>query len=275
MSSTPSNTVPRHDYRLGEVFEYVYEGSEATYATEPAHGGAVPRVTELQRIEQVRTTVRYEIVAVDGVLMKQIEIVNPQFREFAAEELTADGGPGPFRPLSDKMPGFPTTTRYTFAIGEDGQVATRLTEVFPGFFDMILYKYVDIFSIPPAAALVARDLVPGGGSNDPGVDVSLAGATFHNHNRVILYDRIDLIDGVRHAYVKLLNPGNYFSSFGVETNYQQTFHVPIEGPDAGIVSNGELQEIIFLPGGEAGTVRATVRQVSMSRQTDKNRTAVG
>jgi hypothetical protein len=153
-------------------------------------------------------------------------------------------------------------------------MATRLTEVFPGFFDMVLYKYIDIFSIPPAADLVAPDLLPGEGSNDPGIDVPLGGATFHNHNRVILYDRIDLIDGVRQAYVRLLNPGNYFSAFGVETNYQQAFHVPLEGPNAGLVSSGELQEIVFLPGGAEGTINATVRQVSMSMQTESNRTAV-
>jgi hypothetical protein len=99
MSATPSNAqaVPRHHYQIGEIFDYVYEGSEATYATEPSNGGLVPRVTELQHIEQVRTTVRYEIVGEGGALNKQIEIIDPQFREFTAQELVADGGPGPWR----------------------------------------------------------------------------------------------------------------------------------------------------------------------------------
>ncbi len=264
--------VHQHVYKKGETFTFVYGSTEATYATVPAHDGKVPRVTDLQKIEEVRATVRFSVVADGAELKKKIELINPRFRELKPADLGGAAAPVAFRPLSDKVAGFPTNISYTYAIGQDAQVALRLNDVFKGHFDPFVYKFIDVFTFPASVASVPKDLEPGEGVITAGVDVPLGGVTYHSAKRVILYDRVDELNGIPQAYFKVQTPGNYVESIGSDSNVLQTFYVPLSGSTAGLVASGELQEMIF--GGSGPSITATMRQVSMTMQTATTRTGV-
>jgi hypothetical protein len=264
--------VRAHEYVEGESFTYVYDNTEAVYATVPTQGGKVPRVTDLEKVDQVRVTVRYTIVADGDTLQKRMEFIDPVYREATAEELATAGGTGAFEPLANKLPGFPTTTTYTYPVGQDGQTALKLGEVFAGHFDVFLYRYIDVFNLPAYMEGVSQDMEPGDWSTNPPVEVDLGGVPFHNGSPNVFYARIDQIDGQAQAFLKVQNAGNYIDAVGMESNYVQTMHVPLEGPTAGLAS-GELQEILYLSGGD-GEPTATIRQVTMTLQSETTRDAI-
>jgi hypothetical protein len=263
----------KHEFVEGETFEYVYENTEATYQTVSAQDGKVPRVTDLQKVVQVRTRVRFTIVADGDTLQKQLEFIDPVFREATAEELTNAAGLGPYQPLSAKIPGFPTTVSYTYDIGMDGYVALELYKVFGDHFHPFVYSYIDVFTFPTTVEGISENLLPGGWSTTPPIDVNFSGVQYHNSSPNLFYDRVDELDGMAQAYFKVQNPGNYVELIGLDSSFIQTFHVPLTGSVAGLMSTGELQETIFNKNGE-GQPTATIRQVSMTMQTDRTRTAI-
>lgn len=153
-----------------------------------------------------------------------------------------------FEPLQNLIPGFPAPFIHTYDLGTDGPVAGQLHTIFEDHFNPVLFKLVDIFTWPSIIESIPKDLLIGQGSVSPAVDVSLFGGTFHNHDRVLSLDRVDVIDGLHQAYVTVQVPGNYFESFGIDTNYQLTVHVPLEGPAMGLAYRGDFQETLFSGG---------------------------
>jgi hypothetical protein len=272
-SSTSENLTPltivQHVYKEGESFEWFYEGSEATYATEPVHDGQVPRVTDLQQIDEIRTHVRINVISEGGKLRKRLELTNIKVRERTAGDLQ-QGADIPFEPIQERIPDFPADFSYTYDIGTEGDVAGNLGEVFGVYMNPLFYKLVDVFTWPAVIENIPLDLAMGKATVRPAVDVNLFGLTFHNHHRVTLFDRIDRIGGAPQAYVKVQSPGNYLNLINLDTNYQLAFHTPLTGDTTGLVATGELQEILL----QNDPVTATIRQVSMTMQNEDTQTAI-
>ena len=265
-SPPPESRYHPHEFEESEVFDYVYDVTEATVRDREAPGGAVPRVTDLDHIIELRTRVRFTIVAEGDDLQKQVELIEPQYREITPHNLR-QGAQVAFAPLQEIVPEFPETFTHTYPVDRDAAVAQGLNELFADYPDQRLFSLVDIFSFSGAVIGALPDgMAVGESTISDAVDVDLFGGTFHNHHSITLFDRVDEVNGVRFAHFSAQNPGNYFGTFDVDTNYQETFLVPLEGPAAGLVSTGDLQEQLVI--GAAGPRTATIRQVSMTLQTD-------
>jgi hypothetical protein len=78
------------------------------------------------------------------------------------------------------------------------------------------------------------------------------------------FDRIELIDGLPHAFVKVQSPGNHTSNRSDDGNWLASALISLEGSAAGLVSRGELQELVFFSSDDS--VVATQRQVSFTMQ---------
>ncbi|WP_163547821.1 hypothetical protein [Candidatus Frankia nodulisporulans] len=266
-----ATTVTQHAYHLGESFTYLYDATGATYATEQAQNGQVPRVTDLKTISETRTLVRFSVVLQNGKLAKKFELLDVRYRDIAKGD-TADGRPAvAFKPIQSLLPTFPATFSYTYPIGGDSDVARNLTTIFKDYPDTHLFQLVDIFTFPTSIAGIPATLKPGQVLAKPGVDVTLFGTTYHSGNNTLLFERVDRANRVNQAYFNSQTLGNYFASLGIESNVQMSFHVPLTGISTGLVSDGTLQETTY-QGGLPRT--ATQRQVSIALQTADTRSAV-
>ncbi|CAO5242217.1 hypothetical protein [Frankia sp. AgKG'84/4] len=280
-TSTPAATnvalsphVTQHQFHAGESFTYFYDSTGATYATQQAADGQVPRVTDLQKVAEIRALVRISILSQAGRLAKKFELLDTRYREVGKDDTQSGRPPVAFRTIQSLVPGFPADFSYTYPVGGDNDVARNLNVVFKDHPDPRLFQLVDIFTWLGAPAGIPSTLGVGQVIIKPPVDVNLFGVTFHNNSSVVSFDRVDHADGVDQAYFKNQTPGNYFEALGTDTNVQSTFHVPLTGSATGLVSNGELQELAY-QGGRGGTPRtATQRQVSFVLQTLGTRSAV-
>ena len=272
--SSPDYQFPHHTYRVGETFDYFYEGSEATYATAPAGGGKVPRITNLLKIDEVAVRVHTSIFNDNGKLKKRVELRNLRIRTVTAADLQSGRADVPFQPIQVSVPSFPENFSYSYDAGKDSEAATQFNVIFQAYPSPAFNRLIDIQSFLGTADGIPTASHVGVVTVTPAVDVQLSGATFHNHTSIRTFSRVDWIDGIPQAYFKTQNLGNFFQLFGVETNYVLTFHVPLRGFAQGLVRSGELQELIFIGGANNTPVNAIQRQVSMTMQTLLNHSAI-
>jgi hypothetical protein len=273
-----SGFVP-HVYRPGESNEYLFEVTEASYSTEQLE--RLPMIKDLLKIEELTIRYRLSTLSVDESQVRQkIELMETGYRE-----LTGQFAPGSepeataFRPLSSMIPDFPENLSYSFS-GEDfiealNQACSPYLAHPLGIF--LHYKLIDVHSFQSVVDDIDSRESPGDVVIRPSEDIEVEHGVFHNHAPVRLYHRVDLLDGVRHAYFKVQTMGNVFrvpqQSMEMHTNYQITFHVPLEGETAGLVTNGEQQELGYtVKSGEP--ITAIQRQISLKLQSDTARSGL-
>ena len=114
-----------------------------TRPSRPRAAGA--RVTDLDHIIELRTRVRFTIVAEGDDLQKQVELIEPQYREITPRDL-GQGAQVAFAPLQEIVPEFPETFTHTYPVDGDEAVAQGLNELFADYPDQRLFSLVDIFS---------------------------------------------------------------------------------------------------------------------------------
>ncbi len=268
-----------HLYRIGESHEYLFEVTEASYSTEQLE--RLPMIKDLLKIEEL--TIRYRLSAIsveNQEVRKQIALIDARYRELPNGNLKDSRIEMPaYRPLSSTIPDFPADLSYSY-IGENfiealnqacGPYLAHPLGVF------LHYKLIDVHSFQSVVDDIGSQESLGDVVISPSEDIEVEHGVFHNHEPVRLYHRVDLLEGVRHAYFKVQTMGNVFRvpQQGMEfhTNYQMTFHVPLEGEAAGLVSNGEQQELGYtVKAGEP--VTAVQRQLSLRLQNDTARTGL-
>ena len=99
-------------------------------------------------------------------------------------------------------------------------------------------------------------------TKNPSADISLEAGSFHNNAPLVFYQRNILADGVKQAYFKFITMGNHYDSTlksqpYIDTNYQHSMIVPLEGELAGLVNRGELQETVY------ATNKKTIRDMTV------------
>lgn len=259
----------QHEHREGETFDYLYESTEAVFSTEQVRGARIPRVTDLLKIDECRTRIRFSILAEGATLRKQVEFSDMRFREITAEQLERRETV-PFA-TGQELLGLPEVVTHTYDVGADGRIGADLSVVFgahlAGTGRREPYKFIDAFTFAATVETLSASMTVGDVRTRPAVDVELNGARFHNHVQYLFFDRVDVIDGVPHAFVKVQSPGNFMDRSQHETIWVLTAHVPLVGPASGLVSRGELQEVVYAAGD--GPVTATQRQLSMTMQTEQ------
>ena len=260
-----------HVYRTGESYEYLFEVTEASYSTEQLE--RLPMIKDVLKIEELIIRYRLSTVSVEAHKVQQkLELVDTRYREVPIERLT---GPNPeptqFQLLSSMIPDFPKNLSYRFS-GEDfiesiNQACASYLAHPLGIF--LHYKLIDVHSFQSVVDDIGAHESPGDVVISPSEDIAVEHGVFHNHEPVRLFHRIDLLNGVRHACFKVQTMGNLFrvphQGMELHTNYQMTFHVPLEGEAAGLVSSGEQQELGYTVQGDE-PITAIQRQISLKMQ---------
>ena len=309
MKPTVQGFVP-HVYRTGESYEYFFEVTEASYSTEQLERLAM--IKDLFKIEDLFVRLRLSILSVEGdEVRQQVELIETGCRELDSEDLagarstggnapveartdgghstdgrstgSTSGGAGarakPHQSLSSMIPDFPERLTYSYT---GGNFIAALNEAFAphlthplGIF--LHYKLIDVHSFQSVIDDVASGELPDDVVISPSEDIPVEHGVFHNHEPVRVYHRVDLLNGVPHAYFKFQTMGNVFrvpsQSMDMHTNYQITLHAPLEGDAAGLITNGEQQELGYTDKvGEP--VIAVQRQLSMNMQSDTSRSGV-
>ncbi|TVQ98720.1 MAG: hypothetical protein EA403_13830 [Spirochaetaceae bacterium] len=268
-----------HVYRTGESYEYLFEVTEASYSTEQLE--RLPMIKELLKIEELIIRYRLSTVSVEAHEVKQkIELVDTRYREVPSERLIGSNPRATeFQPLSSLIPGFPENLAYRFT---GGDFIAALNQACGPYLSHPLgiflhYKLIDVHSFQSVVDDIGSRESPGDIVISPSEDIAVEHGVFHNHEPVRLYHRVDLLDGVRHAYFKVQTMGNVFrvpqQGMEMHTNYQMTFHVPLEGEATGLVSSGEQQELGYtVKAGEP--ITAIQRQISLRLQSGTSRSGL-
>ncbi len=177
------------------------------------------------------------------------------------------------------IPDFPESLSYSYT-GED--FIEALNQAFTPYLTHPLgiflhYKMMDVHSFQSVVDDIDSSESPGSVVIRPSEDIEVEHGVFHNHQPVRLYQRVDLLGGVPHAYFKVQTMGNVFrvpqQNMELHTNYQLTFHVPLEGETAGLVSSGEQQELGYTVSGQE-PVTAIQRQYSLIMQSERSRSGL-
>ena len=268
-----------HAYRADETYDYMFEVTEASYTTEQLE--RLPMVKDLFKVEDMSLRYRLSTLSVEPErVTKRLELVDARYREISGEALT--GGEArkvAYRPLTALIPDFPESLSYRYS-GEDflGPLNEACAPYMAHPLGIFLhYKLIDVHSFQSVIDSIATGESPGDLVITPSEDIEVEHGIFHNHDPVRLYHRVDVLDGVRHAYFKVQTMGNVFrvpqQNLEMHTNYQMTFHVPLEGEAAGLLGNGEQQEFAFVVKvGEP--ITAMQRQLSVSLQTATRRSGL-
>jgi hypothetical protein len=268
-----------HVYRTGESYEYYFEVSEASYSTEQLE--RLPMVKDLLKVEELTLRFRLSTLSVEPAQVeKQVELFDARYRELRGQGLTgADATRTAYRPLSSMIPDFPDGLSYRYPgedfIGPLSQVCSPYLAHPLGIF--LHYKLVDVHSFQSVIDGIAAGESPGAIVITPAEDIEVEHGVFHNHDPVRLYHRVDILRGVKHAYFKMQTMGNVFrvpqQRMDMHTNYQMTFHVPLEGEAAGLVSSGEQQELAYVVK-EGEPITAVQRQLSLTLQAEATRSGL-
>lgn len=268
-----------HVYRVGESYEYLFEVTEASYSTEQLE--RLPMIKELLKIEELIIRYRLATISVEEHEVQQtIELMDTRYREVPRERITSPNPePTEFQPLSSMIPDFPKNLSYRFS-GEDfiesiNQACAPYLAHPLGIF--LHYKLIDVHSFQSVVDDIGAHESPGDAVISPSEDIAVEHGVFHNHEPVRLFHRIDLLDGVRHAGFKVQTMGNVFrvpqQGMELHTNYQMTFHVPLDGEAAGLVSSGEQQELGYTVQGDE-PITAIQRQISLTMQSGTARSGL-
>ena len=273
-----------HVYRTGESHEYFFEVTEASYSTEQLE--RLPMIKDLFKIEDLFVRFRLSTVSVDvDEVRQQVDLIETGYRELTGEELSGGQSTGavaqakPHLSLSSMIPDFPESLSYSYT---GGDFIAALNEACGPYLTHPLgiflhYKLIDVHSFQSVIDDVASGELPGDVVISPSEDIEVEHGVFHNHEPVRLYHRVDLLNGIPHAYFKIQTMGNVFrvpqQSMDMHTNYQISLHAPLEGDAAGLLSSGEQQELGYTD--KAGEpVTAVQRQLSMRLQSDTARSGV-
>ena len=260
---------------MGESWDYFFEDGEGTFLTEAVDG--LPRVKQPVRYQELQVRLRVSVVSVKGdIVEKRVDLLHTKYRELSAEQL---GGKAdvPLKPISALIPGFPETFSYSYNVDE-GKVVEQLQTYFKGYLSspfgsFLYYKLLDLHTFQGTAEHLPPESL-GRVSTGESRDIPLQDGVFHNHGPVRLLQRIDMVDGLRQAYYKIMTLGNYYKlsklDGSMDTNYRYTFYVPVEGALKGIVSEGELQEEVVL----RGKPIVIERQLSLHLQTPQRKSGI-
>lgn len=244
-----SQAVSQHAYRQGEVIGYFFEDTDLIFDASVHDGVLLPgnlkEVHELQIPFSVTVTTDSM-----GGLRRTLRFQGGQYRKGDKVGISTTS----LRALSGLIPGFPSDFSYDYgsdsqAIRVAGQAYAPFTKDAIGSF--VYYKALDIHTIPSVIENIPGTLEPGGFTEKKAAAIELPNGTFHNAPASMLYQRVEVIDGVRCAWFKVVTMGNDFTmpTETLYTNYQYTFAVPLEGPKAGLLLRGELQETVLRPPG--------------------------
>ena len=269
--SFAAETVQQHQYQPGETLSYFFEDTETDFSGEFKDGIFQP--TNLYAMQELRIPYDISIVKVDadGKTERQLKFQDAFYRggepaAFSSSSLSH---------VSDIVPNFPKDFSYNYL--SDGGVISKLVQIYGPYLgnevgQFVYYKAMDIHTIQSVIDSIPSTLQVGQIKQSSAIEIDLGnGDKFHNGPTTILFQRIDVVDGVKMGFFKVVTVGNIFipkkrnQSF---TNYQYTFHVALEGKYQGLLVDGDLQETIVAPNSDTGKPVLIQRQLSVKLRWD-------
>ena len=119
----------------------------------------------------------------------------------------------PFRTGQELIPRLPEVVTHVYDLGTDGRIASDLGTIFGKYLDEgahpLPYRFIDAFTFAATVENFPSSMGVGEVRTRPAMDVDFYGARFHNHTQFQYFDRVDVIGGVPHAFIKVQSPGNY------------------------------------------------------------------
>ncbi|MFA5161448.1 MAG: hypothetical protein WC421_04300 [Elusimicrobiales bacterium] len=235
-----------HDYKTGEKISYDFEDVDYIYSLDMR--GGFETVKDFLQAEEIRVRVNETVVEENGEKRKKFEITGAQYRKIANDK-DKISSPG-MTPLPELIAGYPQTLAYTCRLDE-GDFTSAILKAYQTYMGnpiglFLYYKLMDVHTFGPTVARLEPQSL-GFMQIRPSRDIPLKDGVFHNRNPVMLFQRVDTINGAPQAYFKVMTMGNYYktANSSMDTNYQYTFHVSLDGPRKGLLFGGELQEHIF------------------------------
>ena len=235
-----------HDYKTGEKISYMFEDVDYIYSAALKDGFYT--IGDFKYAEELQVRVNETVAEEKGEKVKRFEITNGRYRKI--ENVSGTLSQPEFTPLTTLIPGYPESLTYTCKTDESDFLPALLKTYQPymkypqGAF--LYYKLMDVHTFGPSVAhLTPQQLETF--QIKKSTDMALAGGIFHNHSPITLFQRVDTINGGKQAYFKIMTMGNYYQmpNGRLDTNYQYTFHVSLDGPYTGLLFDGELQEHVF------------------------------
>jgi|GEM_PF-6057963 len=262
-SKAADGIIKQHDYKTGEIFTYFFEDTETVFSTKDDKG--FPRAQEPIQIEQLQFYAKVSIIENNGMKLKKYELSDAKYRKLPKDVLlSGKSGSVEFQTVIELIPEFPKVFSYTCSLNESDVLKSILQPCTP-YMDKPIGAFfyrelTDLHTIPSQMIMIGSETV-GCASVGESWDIPLAGGSFHNHKPVRLFHSINVMNGIRQAYFKVITMGNFYDTptMKTHTNYQSSFNIAIEGPISGILTYGEIQE----HGYPIGVPAMICRQISM------------
>lgn len=251
VSDARNQTLAQHHYVDGEKSLYFFEDTETTFDAGLEGGVLQPRALRL--IQELQIPFSIEVKAdSEGKLRRILRFQGGSYRE--GEPLTFSTVA--FKSLPDVIPGFPPDFSYDYE-ADAKAIKTALPQAYGPYLgnrlgQFVYYKALDIHTFQAKIDRLPDTLRPEGLVQTKAMNVDLPDGIFHNAGDMILDERIVMFRGLRCAYFKGVTMGNKYSLKDrrgpkIYTNYQYTFYVPLEGPKAGLLLRGDMQETVTVP----------------------------
>lgn len=249
--------IPRHVYKPSETINYFFEDTDRIYAATMTSIGVRPG--SLVQLQEIQVLLR---VSVEPSGRKRLEYKDVRYRSAPPDKFNET----PLAPISSFIPDFPKDFHYEF---ETGSAAVRsLQEYFKPWMQssvgsFLYYKMLDVHTFQPTIDSLPRALSLGQISVSSTTDIPLEHGTFRNRQPATHFQRVEKIDGQQCALLKTVTVGNSYmmSDRTLDTDYQYTYAVALDGPHAGLLWKGELHETVI--GNASGGPFFVDRQLSM------------
>ena len=246
-SVAASDGMVQHVYRKDETLRYFFEDTDYMYTTKS--GSVALRPETLRSMTDLKLNLKISVADVSsGTAHRRIEFSAGQYRSAAPDNYNQT----PSVPLSSAIPGFPADFGYEY--DSDGKVVNHTATFFQPYLSsdagvFVYYKTMDIHTFQSIIDSISGAQKPGDIVIKTGKDIPLAMGIFKNANSVLNYHRVETVDRVRCAVFKVATLGNEFQVKGagdtLQTDYQLTMFVPLEGEYQGLLLRGDLQEYVL------------------------------
>lgn len=250
-ASPQTDTIRPHVYKSGEVLRYHYDDSDTTYCGALKDGvvlAAIPlQVTQLDL--QVRLEVRQTKSGLEHVMTVLDQTGYRKVNPGSAATV-------PFQPIAKLVASFPKP--FSYAYKDESSALANLFSLFKGVFSgvrfmanpvskFLFFKVQDVHQMLASADKIHSGFAPQEMYVVHGKAQSGLGGSFTSGDALYEYVGVREKEGHRFALIRVNDLGNQFStgSMQVITNFTYQMLIALNGPQAGLLIDGNGQETAY------------------------------
>ena len=236
------NPFRHHQYKPGEVLNYSYEDTDTIFSAIRRDGTI--QAGDSLLVQEIKIPVKIEILSGKNALERNLTILPlAEYRQSAPAAL-ADS---PFKALIGLAKNLPRSFSYSYK--DDTEALDHLQAIFEkvrkdevGKF--LFFKMQDIHQMQESVEKIPEGIVPGGTKFSSRHERKGLGGDFVAAPVQVIYQGVEILDGVKCGYFKAISMGHEFTSGTMKTltNFFFTLHVALNGRRQGLMLLGEGQE---------------------------------